>query len=135
MITVKKVKKSPLSKNKSMAWMEGFSFEKVFDQEIKPYKIKQRETGFKLLLGNRVDYFIDYEHNLTAKYRDKINFVVVARGKKLYLAFQNTARGRKLAEQYDKMMPKLRAEGILEAIFGGDYLHSGLIFFNPIKDA
>jgi len=112
-------------KNAYIAWMEGFNFEKLFEEKITPYIIKQRKTGFKLLIHKRIDYFIDYKDNITSEYLDLISFVTLIKGKKLYLAFQNNSKGIKLAEHYDKMMVKLRAEGKLELIFGKDYIPSG----------
>jgi ABC-type amino acid transport substrate-binding protein len=116
-------------KNKSVAWMEGFNFTQVIDPGDRLYRVKQREAGFNLLLAKRVDYFIDYEHNFLNDYREKVSFVVLNNLKKLYIAFQNTAKGKKLAAQYDEKLLELRNDGTLKTIFAQEYEKSKLASF------
>ncbi|MGJ8681452.1 MAG: hypothetical protein ACSHXM_14025, partial [Paraglaciecola sp.] len=111
-------------------WMEGFNFETVIDPGKNLYKVKTREAGFNLLLGKRVDYFIDYEHNFLTEYKDKVDFVVLNADKKLFIAFQNTSKGRKLAALYDQNMLELSNSGALERIYGLEFAKSKLGDFN-----
>lgn len=117
-------------KDKSIAWMQGFNFTKVVDPGDRLYKVKNREAGFNLLLAKRVDYFIDYEHNFLNDYREKVSFVVLNNFKKLYIAFQNTTKGKRLAEQYDNRLLELRNDGTLKIIFAEEYAKSRLENFN-----
>lgn len=122
-------------REKLVAWRSGFGFEKFFPQVTSPYKIDSLEVGFRLLASGRIDYLLDYEHNFDKTYKKQIQYQAVHFGEKLYLAFQNTARGKKLAKKFDVKMSRLHANGKLKQIFGTEYIRAGFgnIDVAPLK--
>lgn len=117
--------------NKTVAWQKGYGFDQFFNTIQNPYLVSNLETGFRLLQGKRIDAFFDYQLNYRPKEHTDVSFFKVHDAATLYLAFQNTKRGRLLAKIYDQRMPVLRQNGVLASLFADRYLNSGLNEFIP----
>ena len=88
-------------------------------------EIEDVDTGYKLLLSKRIDYFIDYQHNFNPSYEATISSSKLREGIKLYLAFQNTEKGKQLAQLYDERISVMIQNKSLQTIFGDLYQRSG----------
>ncbi|NMP30136.1 transporter substrate-binding domain-containing protein [Thalassotalea sp. M1531] len=104
-----------------LSWVRGYQIAQYIDVPHQSYLVSNERKGFELLLNNRIDVFIDYEYNLFDQYRDKVNFFEVLPSRKLYVAFANTAKGKRLAEKFDKKMLSLRNNGVLAKIYQEEY--------------
>jgi uncharacterized protein (TIGR02285 family) len=117
-------------KNKLVSWKRGYQFD-LFISDIKNvYLINNTETGFELLNKKRVDVFMDYPKNIPKKYTEKFLSFEIVPSRHIYLAFQNTEKGKSLAKKFDQSMTKLRESGELAKIFGDEYQHSDLAQFD-----
>lgn len=117
-------------KGKKVAWRAGYGFDKFFPDLDASYSLDNLESGFKLLANRRIDYVLDYEENFVESYRGRIKHQEVREGEKLYLAFRNSVKGRKLASQFDQKMYKFRENGTLAHIYGEHYARSALASFS-----
>ena len=116
--------------NQKVGWRAGFGFEQFFPAIQEPYILQDAQTGFRLLQNKRLDFVLDYEHAFQREKWRGISYEQAHIGGVLFLAFQNNEFGKQLAKQYDKMMPKLRANNRLLEIFGDAYYRSGLPEFS-----
>lgn len=112
-------------KGKQIAWYKGYGFDKFFPNAVSSYEIDNIETGFRLLINERIDYFLDYKHNFNSKYKDTIQYQPIRGVDRLYLAFQDNQKGKMLASIFDKKMLRLKKSGKLKQLFGNDYARSG----------
>ena len=104
-----------------LSWLRGYKIAQYIDVPHQSYLVNQERQGFELLLKNRTDAFIDYEYNLYSEYKDKVNFFEVMPSRKIYIAFANTPKARRLAAIFDKQMLKLREIGALADIYQEEY--------------
>mgnify|MGYP000029409360 CR=1 FL=1 len=124
-------------KGKKVAWRAGYGFSKFFPDLDASYSLDNIEAGFTLLVNKRIDYVLDYEENFVENYRGRIHHQVIREGEKLYLAFRNSVKGRKLAAQFDRKMSEFRENGTLAHIYGEHYSRSELASFSdemPLDD-
>ncbi|MDP4985759.1 substrate-binding periplasmic protein [Pseudoalteromonas tunicata] len=115
--------------NKTIAWKKGYGFAQFFPNVHKPYLVEDIDTGFKLLQAKRIDAFFDYEANFKQANYQNVTLFKIHDTETLYVAFQNTENGRKLAAIYDKKMALFRENGTLMRIFGQSYERSLLSEF------
>ncbi len=110
---------------KSIIWMRGYDFDKIFLKDIphKMHEIDSTEKGLNLIMHDRYDVFLDYHANIkNVSKKIDIDFslletVIIKLGSKLYLNFSNTENSKKLIGFYDKRIPELLKSGELEKVF------------------
>lgn len=115
----------------TVGWMRGYGFERYLPLSNKPYLVNSQRDGFKLLKNNRIDAFIDYFYNQPQT--TQLSSIEILPKRKLYLAFANTDKGKKLAQLFDEQMNKLNGSGELKTIFGDAYDFSQFGNFTPSK--
>ncbi|WP_440876560.1 hypothetical protein [Thalassotalea sp. PLHSN55] len=116
----------------SVSWVRGYDFDQYLPIKTSQYDVDHPSVGFKLLLNNRVDAFIDYAYNRPKGTPDYIKSFELLPARKVYAAFQSNIRGKKLAAQFDVEIEKLMASGELAAIYGDVFSDSG--FEQPISN-
>lgn len=116
-------------KGKRVSWINQISFDHYLYASIDKVEVFSRYTALKMLLEDRIDFFIDYkqevykemvllsmelslfeEKNDDIEVRDLINI-------RLYPAFSDSSRGKILAELYDKEFSRLLYSGELREIY------------------
>lgn len=117
----------------TVSWLRGYKFNHFIPYVSTPYLVNTIATGFELLTKNRINVFIDYPYNVPVIHQKKLASLEVMPSRHIYIALQNNASGKKLAEQYDLKMPELRESGILANIFALDYERSELQSFDENK--
>jgi len=110
----------------STSWKRGYNFEKFLPLTRSNYNVNTPASGFKLLLGGRVDAFIDYTNNQPKDLPSYIKTFQLMPSRMIYAAFQRNVRGKKLAATFDLEMAKLMQSGELAKIYGEYYNSSGL---------
>jgi len=118
----------------TVSWLRGYKFDNFIPYVTSPYLVNKISTGFELVAKKRVDVFIDYPYNLPEIYKKELATLDIMPSRHIYVAFQRSKLGEKLAEQYDNMMPKLRASGELANIYTIDYENSKLADFDQNKE-
>ena len=111
---------------KRLIWVRGYEFEKTLfsGMTVNKHVISKPKQAIIMLERNRADVFIDYESSirqaaletqltLDTQYRMQ----VIKKGNKLYLAFSNTARGKRLSKLFDQQMETLTSTGAIQAIY------------------
>ena len=111
-----------LLKNKKVAWMKGYNYEKYIHVPMDEYHITDRISGIKMLKTDRIDGILDAKPELEcALKRGKFNtnnFTTIKIVElKLYMAFANTKSGRRLAQIWDKNIQLLIDSGELKAFY------------------
>lgn len=111
--------------NKIVAWQRGFSFDKYGTVKVKVsvQEFDKLKSALKMLSTDRIDFILDYEYAIE-KFLKELNLanqVVVVpsaiTGPKYYMIFQQTERGRELAEIWDKGMERLHKSGKLQKMY------------------
>ena len=113
-------------KNLQLAWVDGYNINRFIGENLQHYPVDNFELGMKLLQGNRIDAFIDYDYMLPGTRPKNLTSFEIAPAKRIYAAFQNSPKGKQLAKQFDLGMAKLRESGELQRIFGDLYNRSTL---------
>ncbi len=113
-------------KDKTVAWMRGYSFEKTLlkNVTVKKQELDKVTYGLGMLSYGRIDALIDYESEIRpwAK-KNNINLEkdysmkIAKLGNKLFLAFANTEKSRKLIKIFDERMTHLVKSGEIEKIY------------------
>lgn len=116
---------------KTFTWVRGYQFGTFLNIKHSQYLVNDIYDGFKLLVNNRTDVFIDYDYNLPDQYKKQFSSFEILPEKKMYVAFAKTKRGFQLAEQFDQKMLELRDRGELKKIFKEEYARTGFADFNP----
>lgn len=113
-------------KNLQLAWVDGYNINRFIGEHLEHYPVNNFELGMKLLQGNRIDAFIDYDYMLPGTRPKNVASFEIAPAKRIYAAFKNSAKGKQLAKKFDLGMSKLRDSGELQRIFGEFYDRSTL---------
>jgi len=123
----RKVKLTHISEieNLTASWVRGYDFEKFIPEPKSTYLVDTPNTGFKLLANQRVQIYIDFPYNLNKKYSPYIKTFQLMPARRIYAAFQNNVRGKRLAKQFDMKMADLMKTGKLIKIFGSYYESTG----------
>jgi uncharacterized protein (TIGR02285 family) len=117
----------------SASWRRGYGFEQFLPEVKNIYLINEVKDGFKMLMNNRIDAFIDYPYNLPEEYKSQLSSFQIMPIRPIYLAFAKNTYGKSLAKKYDERMPLLRASGKLKNIYQAGYKNSQLEEFNNNK--
>ena len=104
-----------------VGWYEEYNFARLVPENVVFRPIDDIGKALALLEAGRYDAIVDYEYNLDEQQRKKLRSIVLTGEKPIWLAFQNTPKGKVLMNIYDAKMDELRESGELARIFGADY--------------
>jgi polar amino acid transport system substrate-binding protein len=115
--------------NKTVSWIRGYDFQMYLHVNLKVLEVDSVQSGLLMLDKDRMDFLIDYidgieeeaqniqktvDHNFDlAQYQME----PLRLGAKVYVAFVNSARGKKLVEIFDRRMAQLYESGVLDTMY------------------
>lgn len=107
---------------KNVAWIKGYELHEYLDAKFNNRELLNRDAVIEYLDDGRLDYFIDalpeiQTHFGEALEKDPRFSVETIKKLNLYLGFSNTAKGRALADIFDRRFPELIKSGELKALF------------------
>ena len=104
-----------------VAWYEGYDYQKYLPKQAIKYPVNDLRQAFKLLASGRIDVVVDHSYNIDES--DKLIFKTweLAPERPIWLAFQDTKRGNKLKNLFDKRIKYLISTGQIKKIFGDEY--------------
>ncbi len=111
---------------KRVVWIRGYNFDKTLLNGINviKYEITKHIQGLSMLDIGRMDVFLDYIFDTTPVAKkagidlDKhFEMKIVKSGDKLFVAFANTARSKKLIKIFDERITQLAESGEIEKIY------------------
>jgi polar amino acid transport system substrate-binding protein len=108
-------------KGLTVSWFEEYGYEKLIPEEAIRYPFNDINYAFTLLVSGRVDAIVDHDYNLNE--REKLIFKTweLAPERPIWLAFQDTKRGKKLKNLFDERIKYLISTGQVKKIFGDEY--------------
>ena len=113
-------------KDKKVGWIRGYGFEKTLLKNIHIDKkeVSRMQSGLLMLKVGRLDAFIDYAYNIEPlgqkiglQMKEIFTTKIINKGSKLFLAFSNSKRSKKLIKIFDERMDKLVETGEIEKIY------------------
>jgi polar amino acid transport system substrate-binding protein len=109
-------------KDKKVAWIVDYGYDKYLDIPVKLTETSDRESGIKMLQSGRVDYYIETKSTIEPALKDmgvssKDFSLVTIKWIHLYVAFAKNAKGAQLQAIWDKRMPELLKSGELKKVF------------------
>lgn len=104
-----------------LAWMRGYGFQKYLPGPLNFQEIERRSGILGMLERGHADFYIDAITEATdvqesGPQPERFRITALTR-LPLYVGFADTARGRALAELYDRRMAELVRDGSLRPIF------------------
>ncbi len=119
--------------NKNVAWIKGYDFHHYIDVPLQIHELDNRKSILRMLKRGRIDYFLDAQIDIALakeKFYPEDNSLIIhdLMKLKLYPAFSNTPKGRKLREIWDERMPKIYQTEKMKNLFkqwGFDYPFNG----------
>ncbi len=110
--------------NTIVGWVRGYDYDEYLKPVVQKFEVNSRKSGLGMLLRDRLDFFLDAEIEIEYVLEQKglqdqaVAFQIErALDLRLYLAFANNDRGRRLMKIYDERMKTLVATGALEQLF------------------
>lgn len=105
-----------------VAWIRGYAYDKYLHVPMQKILINKRESVPKMLQSGRIDFFLDDQSEMEIAFsRQQLESAKLTHSPlfqlKLYLAFQNSERGKKLAEIWDRNFLKLHQDGRLKKLY------------------
>jgi polar amino acid transport system substrate-binding protein len=111
-------------KNGPVGWVRGYEYDSYLDVAVKPALLKGRSRVFELLTAGRIRYWLDAAYEIDHLMEARGQSADLARfvrrpvmDQKLYVAFSDTPRGRRLREVWDQRFPKLLRAGRIAKIY------------------
>jgi len=111
----------------NVGWVRGYDLDKYLIPEVNVKEFSSRENGLKLLKSERLDAFLDEREDIQP-YLEKVKLDTEAFSKKivlqlkLYPAFTNNTRGKKLMKIWDERMKALiQTEKFKEIYYRSEY--------------
>ena len=109
-------------KNKKVAWIRDYDYDKYIDIQMNIKEIKDKKAGIKMLLLGRIDFLMDAKIELNNALKeikkDKKNLKIKTLMElKTYMAFARNNRGKELTKLWDKNMRILDKSGKLKEVF------------------
>ena len=124
-------------KDSNVSWIDGYSFDDYLPESISKNlhirKVNNRETVFRLLNANKVDFFMDARSDLINFFKSNIeyksdNYVTnIVLELKLFTVFSNDKKGKMLAEIFDQRFAILLANGEIKRLYD-KYENSNLMY-------
>jgi polar amino acid transport system substrate-binding protein len=109
-------------KDKKLAWIVDYGYEKYIGVPIKLTEVSDREGGIRMLQSGRVDYYIETKSTIEPALEEmKISAKDFALSTiqwiKMYVCFAKTPKGTQLQAIWDKRIPLLIKSGELKKAF------------------
>jgi ABC-type amino acid transport substrate-binding protein len=104
-----------------VAWYEGYGYQKFLPDEAIRYPINDIHHAFQLLASGRVDVIIDHSYNIDESDKRILKTWELAPERPIWLAFQDTKRGKKLKKTFDERIKYLISTGQIKKLFGDEY--------------
>jgi len=114
----------------STGWLRGYRFNRFLSSSKHQLLVDDLDTGFTLLSQHKIDAFLDYAYNLTAKEQLRYQTYEIMPARHIYVAFQHNHNGYLLTKQFNQQMQILRDSGELQHLYGKEYAHTGLATFS-----
>lgn len=108
--------------HKKVAWIRGYAYDKYIRMPMQKVLLNKRSSVLKMLQSQRIDFFLDDHTEMQNAFsEEELRGADLTHSPllklKLYLAFQNSERGRELAEIWDKNLLKLHQNGRLKTVY------------------
>lgn len=116
---------------KTLAWLRGFSFDKYLPIQVIPHEVNTQKQALRMLQSGHGIYayltpssLFEPEIKTSTYKREQFNVVPVLE-LPLHVAFQNTPRGIRLRQAFDRGFQQLLREGTVQKLYNqhqwGDY--------------
>ena len=110
--------------NKKVAWIRGYDFQENIKIKMEISEIDEVKSGLLMLAKDRIDFLVDYEDSIKEEAQKMRDFDLAQNqmeqlrlGEKIYVAFVNSERGKKLVEIFDTQMAQLYESGVLDTMY------------------
>ncbi len=115
--------------NKTVSWIRGYDFQMYLHVKLNMLEVDNLQSGLLMLDAGRIDFLIDYEDFIMEEVENIRNTVKpdfaleqyqmesLRLGAKVYVAFVNSSRGKRLVEIFDRRMAQLYESGALDAMY------------------
>ena len=115
--------------NKTVGWIRGYDFQMYMTAKLNVIEVDTLQSGLLMLDSDRLDFLIDYEDLITEEVENihktvnpkfdlsQYQMESLRLGAKVYVAFVNSARGKRLVEIFDRRMAQLYESGTLDAMY------------------
>jgi len=124
-------------KGRNVSWIDGYSFDDYLPDTISKdlyiRKVTNRETVFRLLDANKVDFFMDARSDLINFLKSNVEYKIdnyvtkIVLELKLFTVFSHNKKGRMLAEIFDQRFAILLANGEIKRLYD-KYENSNLMY-------
>ncbi|MBV7298429.1 substrate-binding periplasmic protein [Enterovibrio paralichthyis] len=109
-------------KDRTVGWVKGYDYNDYIGTPMNIQEVKTRKQGLSMVFSDRLDVLLDataeLEEEFEKGYVNRKAFVVSHLiDLKLYPAFANTERGKKLRKIYDERIEALLKAGELQPMF------------------
>lgn len=115
--------------NKTVGWIRGYDFQMYLHAAMKILEVDNLKSGLLMLDAGRIDFLIDYEDLIEEEVenirktdkpdfdRSQYQMESLRLGAKVYVAFVNSARGKRLVEIFNRRMAQLYESGKLDEMY------------------
>jgi len=115
--------------NKTVGWIRGYDFQMYLQTAMKIQEVDTLQSGLLMLDNGRLDVLIDYEDLIAEEVENirktekpdfdlsKYQMESLRLGAKVYVAFVNSARGKRLVEIFNRRMAQLYESGKLDEMY------------------
>jgi polar amino acid transport system substrate-binding protein len=115
--------------NKTVSWIRGYDFQTFLNVNMTIREIDDLRSGLLMLENDRIDFLVDYidgieeeAQNIQKTLNPKFDLAQYQMeslrvGEKVYVAFVNSERGKKLVEIFDRRMAQLYESGVLDTMY------------------
>jgi len=110
-------------KTAQLAWLRGYNYHKLVDYPLNFTEFNSVHAGFKMLEAQRFEIMLDYTYTFKDECKtsgadcSKIDGAPSGIIERVYVIFQGTSKGKKLAQAWDDKMTLLLKSGKVQKIF------------------
>lgn len=126
--TIEKWQGEKSLKGLKVAWIRGYDYDKYLTEDVEKVEVNSRENGLKLLKSERIGVLLDDRQDLAETLKNYKEFKApdyltkIVMQLKLYPAFSNSDKGRKLSKEWDERMHQLiQTEPFKRLYFSSEY--------------
>jgi len=107
---------------RNVGWIRGYGYDAYIDADMMIHKVNDNKHGWKMLMLNHLDFYIDSLTDLNLYIEDMgIDRNAIATQplitEKMYIRFSDTQKGKKLADIYDHRIISLIETGQLKTLY------------------
>jgi len=102
----------------NVIWLRGYSYDKYIHQKMEYYEVDDQKNAFKRLEKGRFKYYLGPAILIQPEIDDAIYEMHFLQWIKMYMVFQHTKRGQKLAQIWDVEFERLLKSGRIKSLFG-----------------